>query len=151
MKNYGLPYQGSKQKIIDFIISNLPPARHLYDLFGGGGSVTCAALASGNYRLVHFNDINKHTMFLKDCINDTVPGLFRWVSRSEYFLSRDFDDMAFFVIRSVAMGRIIFIVRKWKPTNRRCIMLGFLRIAACWMQWASRQQTVSRYSLSVTA
>lgn len=96
MKNYGLPYQGSKQKIIDFIINNLPPARHLYDLFGGGGSVTCAALASGNYRHVHCNDINKHTMFLKDCINDTVPGLFRWVSRSEYFLSRDFDDMAFF-------------------------------------------------------
>lgn len=96
MKNYGLPYQGSKQKIIDFITNNLPPARHLYDLFGGGGSVTCAALASGNYRHVHCNDINKHTMFLKDCINDTVPGLFRWVSRSEYFLSRDFDDMAFF-------------------------------------------------------
>lgn len=77
MKNYGLPYQGSKQKIIDFIISNLPPAYHLYDLFGGGGSVTCAALASGNYRHVHCNDINKHTMFLKDCVNDTVPGLFR--------------------------------------------------------------------------
>lgn len=96
MKNYGLPYQGSKQKIIDFIISNLPPSAHLYDMFAGGGSVTCAALASGMYKHVHSNDINRHSLFLKDCINDNVPGLFRWVSRSEYFEKRDVDDMAFF-------------------------------------------------------
>lgn len=96
MKNYGLPYQGSKQKIIDFIISNLPPSAHLYDMFAGGGSVTCAALASGMYKHVHSNDINKHSLFLESCINDNVPGLFRWVSWSEYFEKRDVDDMAFF-------------------------------------------------------
>lgn len=77
-------------------MDNLPPNRHLYDLFGGGGSVTCAALASGKYMHVHCNDINKHSLFLESCINDNVPGLFRWVSRSEYFEKRDVDDMAFF-------------------------------------------------------
>lgn len=34
---YGMPYMGSKSRIAEAIISRLPPAKHFYDVFGGGG------------------------------------------------------------------------------------------------------------------
>ena len=37
---YGLPYQGSKTKIVEHIAKYFPNADHFYDLFGGGFSVT---------------------------------------------------------------------------------------------------------------
>ena len=36
--NYGIPYKGSKNKIAESIIAQLPSAKHFYDLFGGGGA-----------------------------------------------------------------------------------------------------------------
>jgi site-specific DNA-adenine methylase len=45
---YGIPYMGSKRKIageiVDFIANHSRHARHFYDLFGGGGAVSFAAL-----------------------------------------------------------------------------------------------------------
>ena len=38
--NFGIPYKGSKNKIAENIIAQLPPAKHFYDLFGGGGAMT---------------------------------------------------------------------------------------------------------------
>lgn len=35
---YGMPYKGSKNKIAEWIIDQLPKAKHFYDLFGGGGA-----------------------------------------------------------------------------------------------------------------
>ena len=34
--NYGMPYKGSKSKIAEWLIEQLPKAKHFYDLFGGG-------------------------------------------------------------------------------------------------------------------
>ena len=46
-KNYGLPYQGSKNQIAEDIIDFLPSGNRLVDLFGGGGSIShCASLSS---------------------------------------------------------------------------------------------------------
>jgi site-specific DNA-adenine methylase len=39
-QNYGIPYMGSKSKIIHKISRFFPPADNFYDLFGGGFSVT---------------------------------------------------------------------------------------------------------------
>lgn len=36
---YGIPYQGSKSRIIKDISKLIPNADHFYDVFGGGGSV----------------------------------------------------------------------------------------------------------------
>lgn len=38
--NYGLPYMGSKNKIAEWILSYLPKAENLYDLFCGGCAIT---------------------------------------------------------------------------------------------------------------
>lgn len=35
--NFGLPYQGSKNKIANWVCDILPNANTLYDLFVGGG------------------------------------------------------------------------------------------------------------------
>ena len=46
---YGVPYQGSKNKICKWVIDNLPSGNVLVDLFAGGCSVTHAGLLSGKW------------------------------------------------------------------------------------------------------
>ena len=58
MKNYGLPYKGSKNKLAERILDMLPRAEHLYDLFCGGCSISHCALDKSRYNHVHVNDIN---------------------------------------------------------------------------------------------
>lgn len=42
---YGIPYLGSKNKLAERIVSLLPRAEHLYDVFCGGCAIAhCAAL-----------------------------------------------------------------------------------------------------------
>ena len=48
--NYGIPYKGSKNKIAENIIAQLPPAKHFYDLFGGGGAMTLQPRTSSSRR-----------------------------------------------------------------------------------------------------
>lgn len=56
---YGLPYMGSKNKIVDWIIGCLPPGGTFYDLFCGGCAVTHAAMLSGKWDRFVINDIDK--------------------------------------------------------------------------------------------
>lgn len=55
---YGLPYQGSKSRIADWIVGNLPSAPVLVDIMCGGGAVSHAALLSRKYERVVMNDVN---------------------------------------------------------------------------------------------
>lgn len=55
---YGLPYQGSKSRIADWVVGNLPSAPVLVDIMCGGGAVSHAALLSGKYERVVMNDVN---------------------------------------------------------------------------------------------
>ena len=56
--SYGLPYQGSKSRIADWVVGNLPSAPVLVDIMCGGGAVSHAALLSGKYERVVMNDVN---------------------------------------------------------------------------------------------
>lgn len=56
-KSFGVPYQGSKSKIAEWVVGLLPPATHLYDLMAGGCAVSHCAMLSGKYKEVHVNDI----------------------------------------------------------------------------------------------
>lgn len=49
MKNYGLPYMGSKSAIAEKIVDFLPKSTTLVDLFGGGGAITDCASQSGKW------------------------------------------------------------------------------------------------------
>ena len=54
--NYGIPYQGSKNKIAKDIINFLPSGKRLVDLFGGGMAITHCAMLSDKWGNFLYND-----------------------------------------------------------------------------------------------
>lgn len=50
-RGYGIPYMGNKQAIAEDLIKVMlrykPHAKYFYDLFGGGGAMSFAALQMG--------------------------------------------------------------------------------------------------------
>ena len=94
MDSYGLPYQGSKNKIAEFIISKLPRAEHFYDLFAGGCAVTHCALLSGKYKYVHANDIQiKYPQLFYDAAHGKYRNENRVITRDEFFILKDSDAL----------------------------------------------------------
>lgn len=90
--SYGMPYMGSKNRIAKWIIDNLPPAEHFYDLFGGGGAISHCALLSGKYKYVHYNELNP--LIVKAftmAINGDFKDEKRWISREDFFKLKDTD------------------------------------------------------------
>jgi len=89
---YGIPYVGSKNKIAEKIIDKLPPAKHFYDLFGGGGAMTHCALMSGKYEFVHYNELNPLVFkAFKMAINGEFKGENRWISKEDFERLKDTD------------------------------------------------------------
>ena len=93
MAKYGIPYMGSKDKIADDILSVLPRGKRFVDLFGGGFAMSHAALLSGKYEQVFYNEINP---LLPKLIKDTLAGKYanerRWISREDFSRLKDVDD-----------------------------------------------------------
>lgn len=92
MKNYGLPYKGSKNKLAERILDMLPRTEHLYDLFCGGCAISHCALDKSRYNHVHVNDINA---MMPQAFVTALQGGFenedRWISREEFFRLKDTD------------------------------------------------------------
>lgn len=80
---------GSKSKIAEWIVSKLPRATHLYDVFAGGGAVTHCALLSGKWKCVHFSDITNSVELLRDCFEGNLPDGSEWISREDFFARKD--------------------------------------------------------------
>ena len=94
MDSYGLPYQGSKNKIAEFIISKLPRAEHFYDLFAGGCAITHCALVSGKYNHIHANDIQvKYPQLFYDAAHGKYKNENRVITRDEFFMLKDTDAL----------------------------------------------------------
>lgn len=91
---YGLPYQGSKNSIAKWLISNLPSADTFVDLFCGGGAVTHCAMLSGKWNNFIMNDIDARLPILfKDCVYGkyTVENRREWVDRETFNRMKDKD------------------------------------------------------------
>ena len=92
LKNYGLPYKGSKNAIAYKIANFLPKADILVDLFAGGCAITHATLLSHKYQKIITNDITKAPLFFKRALEgDRVVDEKRWISRDE-FKALNYDD-----------------------------------------------------------
>lgn len=56
----GIPYMGSKRKLVSKIISHIkkynPNCKYFYDLFGGGGAVSLEALK--HFENVYYNELD---------------------------------------------------------------------------------------------
>ena len=95
-KSFGLPYMGSKNATAENIVSMFPRSRRLLDLFGGGASVTHAALVSGRFEHVVYNDVEPLMVdMLKRLMTDPLPPL-RFVDRVEFKERYKVDPMVFF-------------------------------------------------------
>lgn len=91
-KTYGLSMKGSKSKLADRIVSLLPRATHLYDLFCGGSAISHCALLKNKYQHIHINDINP---MMPQAFVKALQGGFddedRWISREDFFRLKDTD------------------------------------------------------------
>lgn len=94
---YGIPYMGSKTKLIEKIAKYFPNADNFYDLFGGGFSVTHYMLTHRrkSYKNFYFNEIRPETVTL---IKDAIAGKYNydvfkpaWISREEFMLKKSTD------------------------------------------------------------
>ena len=90
--NYGMPYKGSKSKIAEWLIEQLPKAKHFYDLFGGGGAMSHCAVLSGKYEVVHYNELNPLICkAFKMAVNGEFKNEKRWIGREEFKKLKDTD------------------------------------------------------------
>ena len=92
MRKYGLPYQGSKNRIAEQIVDLLPKNDCLVDLFCGGGAITDAAIDSKKWNHFIINDVQKGiSQAVAHTFKVGANGADHWVSREEY-QTRLFDD-----------------------------------------------------------
>ena len=93
--NYGLPYQGSKNRIAKRLVEALPAAPVLYDVFCGGCAVTHAAMLSGKYQ--HFV-VNDRRGWLPKAFKTAISGGYahedRWISREDFERLKSTDAYA---------------------------------------------------------
>jgi len=89
--NYGLPYMGSKNSIVEWVIGNMPKAEHFYDLFCGGCAITHGALLTNKFKYIHANDLNPFSMLFLDAIKGKYHNENRWISREEFEAKKDSD------------------------------------------------------------
>lgn len=86
--NYGLPYQGSKNAIAEWVVGQLPEAETFVDLFCGGCAITHAAMLSGKYKNFIANDIIRgNPILFKECAAGwhRVKDHLEWISRRSFF------------------------------------------------------------------
>ena len=97
MKNYGIPYMGSKDKICQSLIKVLPSGNRFVDLFGGGFSMTeCAARTKpAKWKKFLYNDFNPLVVNL---VMDAIKGKYnfknftpKWISRETFERERERD------------------------------------------------------------
>ncbi len=85
-----IPYMGSKSKlavdIVQFIANQNPNAKHFYDLFGGGGSISVEAIKSRRFNKVYYNELNTGVTNLMRKIKaeGITYEFYSWVSREEF-------------------------------------------------------------------
>lgn len=64
-EKWGIPYQGSKTKLVEKIAKYFPNADHFYDLFGGGFSMSHFMLVNRKRSFKHFITMN----YVQECAN----------------------------------------------------------------------------------
>lgn len=88
MSKYGIPYMGSKAKIIEELSKLFPKADHFYDLFGGGFSVSHFMLENraNDYKTIIYNEILPGYDVL---IRDAIAGKYDYSVFKPEFVTRE--------------------------------------------------------------
>lgn len=80
----GVPYQGSKNSIAQWVVENLPSAKCFIDLFAGGCAVTHAAILSGKYNYFLANDITNAPRYFQQAIAGEFDDIDCVLSKDEF-------------------------------------------------------------------
>lgn len=95
-RHYGIPYMGSKQKLVDkllpFIVKRHPGADSFYDLFGGGGSAALYMVSKYPHLDVVYGELSKAVSALVLHLREGGDIPFEFVSRSEFEAHYRGDD-----------------------------------------------------------
>lgn len=95
-RHYGIPYMGSKQKLVDkivpFIMKRHPDIDAFYDLFGGGGSVSLYAVRKYPHLDVVYNERSKAISALMQHLKDAGDIPLDFVTRAEFEAGYKGDD-----------------------------------------------------------
>jgi len=92
---YGLPYMGSKSRLIKRLSQYLPNADHFYDVFGGGSSVShfMAKERPKSFRTINYNEID---LTVCELVKDSIAGIYSydkfkpdWISRDDFYRLKD--------------------------------------------------------------
>ena len=117
-KPIGLPYKGSKKKIskkiVEIIKQNFGTDKPVYDLFGGGGAITCELMLNG-FDVV-YNELDKSVvgMFEKALTADSDYLKSLIISREEFYSIREkeiktVDDELKLLINSFGNNRTSYL------------------------------------------
>lgn len=96
-KNYGIPYMGSKNSIVDdiifYILQRHYDAKYFIDVFTGGFAVSHYVLENTNKKVLA-NDKNKYVIaFIEKVLNDDLSDIvYNFVSRETFIDVRDNPD-----------------------------------------------------------
>ena len=133
--NYGLPYQGSKNRIARRLVDALPPAPVLYDVFCGGCAVTHAAMLSGKYQRFVIND---RRGWLPDAFRKAIHGGYahedRWISREDFERLKSTDAYAALCFSFGNNARTYMYVRPLERYKRALHYAIFWRDFAPWRE-----------------
>lgn len=126
MAKYGFTYMGSKDKIADKLLEQLPRGKRFVDLFGGGFAMSHAALLSGKYEQVFYNEINP---LLPKLIKDALAGKYanerRWISREDFSRLKDVDGYVRYIWSFGSNGAAYMYSKEIEPWKKA---LHFARV-----------------------
>ena len=95
-RHYGIPYMGSKQKLVDkivpFILNRHPDTTHFYDLFGGGGSVSLYVVRKYPHLDVVYNERSKAISALMQHLKEGGDVPLDFVPLAEFEAKHKGDD-----------------------------------------------------------
>lgn len=95
-RHYGIPYMGSKQKLVDkivpFILNRHPGVDSFYDLFGGGGSVSLYVVRKHPHLDVVYNERSKAISALMQHLKEGGDIPLDFVTRAEFEAKYKGDD-----------------------------------------------------------
>ena len=108
MTMYGLPYQGSKNSIAEWVIDHLPPADTLVDLMAGGCAVSHAALLSGKYKHVIANDITDTAFIFDAAMRGEMDGYATVLTSDEFHAVKATDTLGS-ILYSFSNNRVDYL------------------------------------------
>lgn len=136
---YGIPYNGSKNRIAKWVVDSLPASEILVDLFAGGCAVTHAAILSNKWQRVIANDILQAPNVFMDATRGKFHGADMVTTREQFFNSNDFatrliysfgnNTLSYIYSRDTESAKLAAerMILAETPKQRRLLYMAFIK------------------------